>query len=253
MCTRHPPTWLLAVGLWLLAQSPAQADVWAFMDADGHTHFSAEQLDDRYELYFYNPDAHQTDAIQRQLAKDKLLRFFDQSPSYKEAQPLLQEAARKHRIGYELLLALVATESGFDATVASARGAVGLMQLMPKTAMNYGLRANNVDAAVTKLRDPKINIAVGTRYLRDMLNQFPGRLDLALAAYNAGIGSVRQAGDKVPPIRETRAFVKTVLNLHAALKPTDLGANPRHLPIHNYRLKHSRAKLAPQRLMASNP
>jgi soluble lytic murein transglycosylase-like protein len=249
----HSRPWMLAVGLWLLVQSPAQADVWGFMDAQGNTHFSAERLDARYALYFYNPDAHQSDVIGQQKARDKLLNFFEKSPGYKKAQSIMQAAALEHGVEYELLQALVATESGFDAKVVSPRGAVGLMQLMPNTASEYGLSADNPEALVKQLLRPETNISVGARYLRDLLNKFPGRLDLALAAYNAGVSNVRQAGDKVPPFRETQAFVKTVMQLHVALQPVLLGANPHHLPIHNFRLKQSRALNPLTRLSALNP
>ena len=253
MVAWHLPSVALALGLWLLLQSPAQADVWAFMDADGHTLFSTERVDARYTLYFYNPDAHQSDVIDQQKARAKLLSFFEKSPGYKKVKPIMQAAALEHGVEYELLQALVATESGFDAKVVSPRGAVGLMQLMPLTASEYGLSVEQPKEAVKQLLRPETNIALGTRYLRDLLNKFPGRLDLALAAYNAGVGTVRQAGDKVPPYKETQVFVKTVMQLHAALRPVLLGANPHHLPIHNFRLKQSRALNPLTRLSALNP
>lgn len=249
----QPRCWMLAVSLWLLGQSPAQADVWAFMDDDGYTHFSTERVDARYTLYFYNPEVHQSDVISQQKERAKLLSFFEKSPGYQKAQPLMQAAALAHGVEYELLQALVATESGFDAKVVSPRGAVGLMQLMPITASEYGLPADPPQLSVKQLLQPETNIDVGTRYLRDLLQKFAGRIDLALAAYNAGVSTVRQAGDKVPPYKETQAFVKTVMQLHAALRPAMLGANPHHLPIHNFRLKQSRALHAPARLSALNP
>jgi soluble lytic murein transglycosylase-like protein len=165
----------------------------------------------------------------------------------------MQAAAQEHGVEYELLQALIATESGFDAKTISPRGAVGLMQLMPITASEYGLSVEKPNEAVKQLLRPQTNIDLGTRYLRDLINKFPGRLDLALAAYNAGVSTVRQAGDKVPPFKETQAFVKTVMQLHAALRPVLLGANPHHLPIHNFRLKQSRTLSTPTRLSTSNP
>jgi hypothetical protein len=70
-----------------------------------------------------------------------------------------------------------------------------------------------------KLTDPRINIRTGTRYLRYLIDLFPGRLELALAAYNAGEGAVQRAGNRIPNYRETQNYVKTVMQLYGMLKP----------------------------------
>ena len=70
-----------------------------------------------------------------------------------------------------------------------------------------------------KLTDPRINIKTGTRYLRDLINMFPGRIELALAAYNAGEGAVQRAGNQIPNYKETQNYVKTVMQIYSALKP----------------------------------
>jgi soluble lytic murein transglycosylase-like protein len=148
-----------------------------------------------------------------------LLALFEASPSYKTAQGALREAAKRHAIDYELLQALIATESGFDAQAVSPKGARGLMQLMPATAQRYGVQADKRGSIEKKLFDPRINIAAGARYLRDLIEMFPGDIELALAAYNAGEGAVQRAGNKIPNYRETQNYVKTVLQLYAYLKP----------------------------------
>lgn len=93
------------------------------------------------------------------------------------------------------------------------------MQLMPATAQRYGVLADRKRTLESKLYDPRINIAAGSRYLRDLIAMFEGSLELALAAYNAGEGAVQRAGNKIPNYRETQNYVRTVLQIYAYLKP----------------------------------
>jgi soluble lytic murein transglycosylase-like protein len=152
-------------------------------------------------------------------ASQTLLALFEASPSYQLAKSALRDAARREDIDYELLQALVATESGFDARAVSPKGALGLMQVLPTTAERYGVAADKRGTVETKLFDPRINIATGSRYLRDLIAMFPGQIELALAAYNAGEGAVQRAGNQIPNFRETQDYVATVLQLYAYLKP----------------------------------
>lgn len=208
---------LAALLLWLHA--PATADVWGYVDAAGVAHFAAEQADARYELFFkggpalVNGAAVPPEAAATTSARSrKLLTFFEISSNYKSVRHLLRESAQAHGIEFELLQALIATESGFDAQAVSPRGAVGLMQVLPATAERYG-------AAASQLTDARTNIRTGTRHLRVLIDLFPGRLDLALAAYNAGDGAVRRAGNRVPDYPETQNYVTTVMALYTELKP----------------------------------
>ena len=117
---------------------------------------------------------------------------------------LIEDNAQRYRLDSLLLLAMVQTESGFDAGAISPRGAQGLMQLMPTTGESYG---------AARLTDPHANVRAGARYLRDLLHRFDDDLELALAAYNAGPAAVRRFRG-VPPYRETRQYVERVLTLY---------------------------------------
>ncbi|MFZ9888933.1 MAG: lytic transglycosylase domain-containing protein [Myxococcota bacterium] len=115
---------------------------------------------------------------------------------------LLVKAAERHGVSFPLLKAVVAAESGFNPAARSRAGAVGLMQLMPATAQELGVRDR---------LDPAQNVDGGTRYLAMLLRLFSSER-LALAAYNAGPGRVARLG-RIPEIPETQAYVKKVLLL----------------------------------------
>ena len=101
-----------------------------------------------------------------------------------------------------LIYCTMSQESGFSAGATSPKGAQGLMQLMPGTAARYG---------VTNPYDVAQSIKGGTRYLKDLLKMFNGRVDLALAGYNAGEGAVMKYGNSIPPYEETRSYVRLIL------------------------------------------
>ena len=101
-----------------------------------------------------------------------------------------------------LVYCLMSQESRFVSGATSYKGAQGLMQLMPGTAARYG---------VTNPYDVAQNISGGTRYLRDLLKMFNGRVDLALAGYNAGEGAVMKYGYTIPPYNETRNYVRLII------------------------------------------
>lgn len=204
----------------LLGQGLARADVWAYVNDKGVAHFATEQVDARYELYFSDEvPEDSTRAKGVPMAPTRLHAFFEISPDYKAVRHLLRAAARDHDIDYELLQALIATESGFDAEAVSLKGAVGLMQVMPATARSYGLVDQKRRPVTRQLSDARTNIHIGSLHLARLLKKFPEQPELALAAYNAGLRTVRKAGNQVPPIRETQDYVRTVLALYAVLKP----------------------------------
>ncbi len=120
-------------------------------------------------------------------------------------EPLIQQASVTHGVPVNLVKAIIQTESAYQPRARSPKGAMGLMQLMPKTARQYNAR---------NAYDPRANIEAGVSYLRTLLDQF--ELPLAIAAYNAGEGAVRRFGG-IPPFPETQAYVAKVQALTGSL------------------------------------
>ena len=116
--------------------------------------------------------------------------------------PFIQEASSAYGLPAELIHAVIAVESNYNPRAVSAKGAQGLMQLMPATARRFGAG----DAF-----DPRQNILTGSRYLRWLMDQFKQNMELAVAAYNAGEGAVVKAGYRIPPYAETMKYVPNVL------------------------------------------
>lgn len=116
------------------------------------------------------------------------------------AEKLVREAADRHNVDPALVRAVVETESNWNPSAYSRKGAGGLMQLIPTTAHRYG--ANDVF-------NPQQNVDAGVRHLKWLLERYNGNLDLALAAYNAGEGAVDRAHG-IPAFKETRNYVQKV-------------------------------------------
>jgi soluble lytic murein transglycosylase-like protein len=121
-----------------------------------------------------------------------------------DLEPLIQRQSDSQNLDPKLVKAVIQVESGYNHQALSNKGAMGLMQLMPYTASLFNVR---------NAFDPEENLRAGTRYLRQLLDRFAGRLELALAGYNAGPGAVEKHGG-VPPYAETRDYVKQVMMLY---------------------------------------
>lgn len=150
------------------------------------------------------------------------LTWLEIAPEVRVLRPWLREAAQRHGVDEALLKAVIAVESGFDAAAVSPRGAVGLMQIMPATGDHYATPQERRLPAAERLRDPRTNILTGARVLADLLGRY-GRVDVALAAWNAGEGAVRRHGNRMPPFAETRAHVQRVLALYTSLQQREPG------------------------------
>jgi soluble lytic murein transglycosylase-like protein len=142
---------------------------------------------------------------------------------------LIKEAARRHQVPEGLIKAVIKVESDFNPRATSHAGAMGLMQLMPGTARDLGVRC---------AYNPAENIEGGTRFLRDLLDRYGGNVPMALAAYNWGPGNL-ESGRSLP--RETRNYLEAVGRLYpvrhasrtAAPKPTPASLTPRRFQTEN--------------------
>lgn len=180
--------------------APVQADVYAYADSNGVEHYTNA------------PDAGAAAAgLYRRISS--LLAESGQNRAHAPAvsgnvatfAPQIERAADEAGIDSALVHAVITAESGYNPAAVSRAGAQGLMQLMPGTARRY---------AVKDAFDPEQNIRGGTLYLRDLLDLFDNDIELAVAAYNAGENAVIRHGRKIPPYRETRAYVPKVIKLY---------------------------------------
>jgi len=207
---KHLNRWfaMVAAAFAVVAAAPALADIYSYKDAQGVVHFTnIKGLDPRYKL------------IRREEPSPGLpyvggapARVF--MPSQEDMQKyahIIQTASKAYGVEASLVHAVISAESAYNPNAVSRTGAMGLMQLMPDTARRYG---------VQNMMDPTENIHGGVRYLRDLLDMFKGRLDLAIAAYNAGENAVLRSGRRIPPYAETRMYVPKVLGFYHTFQKT---------------------------------
>ncbi len=121
----------------------------------------------------------------------------------------LVQSGTKNGVDPLLLYSVMHQESSFKSHAVSPKGARGLMQLMPGTAIRYG---------VSNIFDPRQNIEGGARYLRFLLDRFAGDVNLALAGYNAGEGAVEKYGWRIPPYAETQEYVRRISRRYSLLQ-----------------------------------
>lgn len=182
----------------------AGADIYRFVGADGVEHYTNVQP----------RSASGWRRIIREDTRETLARMSRKPARVNDPTRLsrydgyIRDAAALYQLPEPFVRAVVQVESNFYPDVVSHAGAIGLMQLMPRTATSMG---------VTDPFDPRQNIFGGTRFLRVLANDFNGDMVLTIAAYNAGKGAVRKYGG-VPPYAETRGYVKKVLGYYYAFR-----------------------------------
>jgi len=172
--------------------SQADAQIYAWRDANGTVVLSDRSIDAPTTVYKFSVTP---SYVTTRPAED------DGVSEDSRYEPLIHEHSTRRALRLELVRAVIQVESGFNARALSPKGAMGLMQLMPATARSLG---------VNNPWDPAQNIRGGTDYLRQLLDEYDGNEELALAAYNAGAGAVAKYGRRIPPYRETRDYVRKV-------------------------------------------
>ncbi len=190
----------LLLSIFLTADFSA-AGIYRYEDENGVIHFSNCPRDPKFKLYI------------RESKDDVGVEPGEAAPSFslidsKNFDYLISEFAKKYEIEFALIKAMIRAESGFNPNAISRKGAKGLMQLMPGTA----LRMN-----VSNVFNPKENIEGGVRYFKYLLSLFNNDLRLSLAAYNAGENIVAQLGT-IPPYRETVDYVRKVLSFYQSYR-----------------------------------
>lgn len=224
-------------------------NTWKFVDDDGVLHMgnvsnqpggavSAEDSDDslievavtpaRRKVRWINrtwtlrypawsPTAASTPAQTPQLGH--LERGSDRLPlGFNNVKLILDAAAQAHAVDPALVYSVAAAESAFNADAVSHKGALGLMQIMPATAARYGVTGFSQSTGRHNVLEPQANARVGSRYLADLLRLFGGDTALAIAAYNAGEGTVAKYGNKIPPYPETQKYVERVMGYYKSFK-----------------------------------
>ena len=181
-----------ATAILVAVASPARAQIYSWRDADGRLVLSNAKPHNAEAVQSYAvPEAEGVRTTRDSVAIDRMQAYDD----------LIVEHAHLNNVRPSLVRAVVQVESGFNPRAYSPKGAMGLMQLMPATAREFGVR---------NAFDPEQNVRGGVAYLRQLLDRYDGNEQLALAAYNAGPGAVDKHGQAIPPYRETRDYVTKV-------------------------------------------
>lgn len=146
-----------------------------------------------------------TEEAEKRHARVPVLSFIERELKFNE---LVLRAAEKHNVEAALIKAVIMAESGYNHRAVSKKGAVGLMQLMPATASSLG---------VEDPFNPEHNVNGGVKYLKKLLIQFNGDVELALAAYNAGSRKVREYNG-IPPFKATQIYIQNVFRYYRHYK-----------------------------------
>ncbi len=174
-----------------LSVAASEADIYRYVDDSGVACYTDTPADKKAERII-------------KTAPSVIPKDAGSSSAQRDFYSIVMDKASKYEIDPSLVHAVIKTESNGNPSAVSRKGAMGLMQLMPKTAS---------DLEVRNPFDPEENVDGGTRYLKSLIEKFRGDLTLALAAYNAGPKTVEKRGC-VPEISETKQYVKKVLSLY---------------------------------------
>jgi soluble lytic murein transglycosylase-like protein len=204
---------LVAVaGLVVGTAIPARADIYRCKRADGTQHYTnIREPGRRCQLVVRGSKKSKPKTSTQNKAsgtKGSSSSRSKDSARYSRYNSLIDEASRLYQLPESFIRAVMRVESDFNPTVVSRAGAMGLMQLMPKTARSMG---------VSDPFDARQNVLGGARYLRILANHFRGDLVLTVAAYNAGEGAV-QKYNGIPPYKETQRYVRRVLKHYYAYR-----------------------------------
>lgn len=207
---------LLAVvglaGLFAVSSLPARADIYRCKRSDGTQHYTnIREPGRRCELVVRGSKRSKPRISPRKKSSGAKASSSSRSKDparYSRYNGLIDEAAQLYQLPDSFIRAVMRVESDFNPKVVSRAGAMGLMQLMPKTARSMG---------VSDPFDARQNILGGARYLRILANRFKGDLVLTVAAYNAGEGAV-QKYEGIPPYKETQRYVRRVLKHYYAYR-----------------------------------
>jgi soluble lytic murein transglycosylase-like protein len=175
---------------------PAQADIYAWRDEHGRLVLSKQPAPAGVAVRTFA--VHGNAALRTTAAETAAM------PLERRLHTVVADHSARHALDPDLVRAVIRVESGWNPRAVSRKGAMGLMQLMPATAAEYG---------VADPFDPDENIRAGVAYLRRLVDRFDGKMELALAAYNAGPGAVEKYRRTVPPYRETRTYVKRLVSV----------------------------------------
>ena len=231
--------WLATTLIVFIVTPPAEAQIYTYVDENGVVHFTnvptkptnkvtpkalaefKKQLQQTkrrfymsvstpsvYRSFAYAPSGGYSSSYVSSYQYSMRPIYLGLHPNEKAFEPYINDIAREHGVDPRLVKAVIRAESAFNPSAVSPKGAMGLMQLMPGTAMDMG---------VQDPYHPIQNLRGGIGYLKEMLRLFNNDLILALAAYNAGPNAVKQYGG-VPPYEETRQYIQRVLQYYSHYK-----------------------------------
>lgn len=185
----------------LFLTSLSSAGIYRYEDEDGVIHFTNCPRDPKFRLYIRES--------KEDVGEESRAVSFLSTRELQLYDSLISEFSKKYQVDSALIKAIIRAESGFNAHAISRKGAKGLMQLMPETAVRWN---------VSNVFSPRENIEGGVRYFKYLLSLFNNDLRLSLAAYNAGENLVYELGS-IPPYRETVDYVRKVLNFYQSYRP----------------------------------